>query len=84
MDYVPSMAFSLLKCAYGWNGCGSLDVMNKLDEIANAATCPDCAAAQMAAVVHAAGGKFRQRIDGKPNACSVECDQQGGHGSKLN
>lgn len=71
-DAQRSMAFSILKCDYGWNGVtpeGCAD----LDAICDAANRPICAAASMAKAIHEiVGGRyFRSRIDGKPNRRTV-------------
>lgn len=81
-----SLVFSILKCAYGWNGCTKTIVQQeKLDEIVKKHECVRCASAEMAGFLHDELGPkcFRQRLDGKPNTYSVERDRCDGNNAVL-
>lgn len=75
-----SYAFSILKTAYGWNGCTVTgEHQAALDSILENHHCERCAARDMAAFIHdnCGVGYFRARIDGRPNTYSVDRDRAG-------
>jgi hypothetical protein len=70
-----SLAYSILKIEYGWNGCTDrAEKQETIELLIVNSDCPSCAADKAAQFIAVSQGfeVFRQRADGKPNTRIVK------------